>query len=151
MQEFFFELKDFEIFTQEHTLDVDQIISARISLHGEEKISTKLLFKHISPNIQTRIDFRFVLYDKSSVDIEAIAQVEKGIKNIDTYLSIRALIIGEKARARVIPSIEISENNVKGGHGATIGYINTSQMHYLQSRGLSKIISQGLLIESFLS
>lgn len=60
------------------------------------------------------------------------------------------LIIGTKASARAIPSLEITEESVKGGHGATVGNIDEEHLYYLQSRGLSASMAQKMLVEGFI-
>ena len=69
----------------------------------------------------------------------------------DTYLKIDCLVVSDKAFARAIPSLEINESEVKGGHGATIGYLDPAQIYYLKSHGISSEDSERLLIDAFLS
>jgi Fe-S cluster assembly protein SufD len=47
--------------------------------------------------------------------------------------------------------MEILEDEVKGGHGATIGMIDENQIWYLMSRGITKKEAEKILIEAFVN
>lgn len=151
MQELTLTTEDFINLNPNINLFEDIVYLSRIRLKRNESIKSKVYLHHQSSSIKTRFDFRFVLFDNSDLDIEAVVGVSAEAENVDTYLSIRALVVGEKSRARVVPSIEISQNQVKGGHGATVGYLDEVSLNYLYSRGLSKSQAEEILIEAFLS
>lgn len=117
---------------------------------GEDSIKTKLTIVHKKPNLKSRINIKAVVYDKARFDLEGILRIDKGASNTDTYLKINCLVLGDHAFARAVPSLEIKEDQVKGGHGATIGYIDPTQMYYLESHGLNKKESEELIVEAFI-
>jgi len=117
---------------------------------NNDQFKRKLSFTLPKPEIDHRIEIKAVLWDQSVFDLEAVLVVKKGAKNTDSYLKIDCLLMSEKSRARVIPSLEIMEDAVKSGHGATVSTVNKQQMHYLRSRGLSKTQAEDLIIEGFL-
>lgn len=51
----------------------------------------------------------------------------------------RTLLVSDKARVTVMPSMEIIANDVKCTHGATICDLEDEELFYLMSRGISKI------------
>lgn len=118
-------------------------------LKGDEKITSDIVFLHKHPQTYSRITLKFVLLDRSQIDIKATVQIDRGARNTDTYLKIDTLLLSEDANAHVVPSMEIKEDNVKGGHGATIGMLDENQLWYLMSRGLSEKLAEQLLIKSF--
>lgn len=133
-----------------YVVDRNTVINIRGALKGEEIVKKRITIVHNKKDIRSRINIKTVVFDNSKLDIEVILLINKGAKNCDTYLKIDCLVIGEHSYARVIPSLEILENEVKGGHGATIGYLDDNQLNYLYSRGLSKNESEKLLVEAFL-
>jgi Fe-S cluster assembly protein SufD len=141
---------DLKIPNQVIEITQDTIIAARFKGVNIDELKCKVVFLHKIPNVYSRIEIKAVLTDKAKFDFEGVLKIEKGAKNVDTYLKIDCLVIGENASARAIPSLEINESEVKGGHGATIGYIDPSQLHYIQSRGLDKNMAEAVITESFL-
>lgn len=118
---------------------------------GDNELSTKIVILHKNCYITSRINIKAVVFDKAKFDFEGLLRIEKGAVGTDTYLKIDCLVMNENASARAIPSLEIMESEVKGGHGATIGYLDPQQIYYLKSHGLSRLETENLLVNAFLS
>lgn len=118
---------------------------------GDSELSTKIVILHKNSYITSRINIKAVVFDKAKFDFEGLLRIEKGAVGTDTYLKIDCLVMNENASARAIPSLEIMESEVKGGHGATIGYLDPQQIYYLKSHGLSPLETENLLVNAFLS
>jgi Fe-S cluster assembly protein SufB len=145
--------KRIELQSREYKIEITQDTEITAIFIGTEgnSLSTKLDLIHNKPNIRSRINIKAILFDYSRFDIEGILKINKGAKNTDTYLKIDCLVMSDKAFARAVPSLEIKEDDVKGGHGATIGYIDPSQVYYLKSHGLNDKQSEKLITEAFLN
>lgn len=117
---------------------------------GDEKLETNLEVVHKKPRLRSNTLVKAVIYDKSKFDMTGNLVIEKGARNTDAYLRIDALIMDETASARAVPSLEITEDSVKGGHGATVGQVDKEQLFYLRSRGLSKKAAEETLVEGFI-
>lgn len=131
-------------------IDTDTQVLGLFVGRNTDEIKSKLIFSHAKPNLTTRIDIKAVVFDQAKFDLEAMVQIPDGADNTDTYLKIDCLIMGEKARARAVPSLEIQEDEVKGGHGATVGMVDHEQVHYLMSRGFPRDIAENMLVEAFI-
>ncbi len=118
---------------------------------GDSELTTKIVILHKNSYITSRINIKAVVFDKAKFDFEGLLRIEKGAVGTDTYLKIDCLVMNENASARAIPSLEIMESEVKGGHGATIGYLDPQQIYYLKSHGLSPLETENLLVNAFLS
>jgi Fe-S cluster assembly protein SufD len=59
-------------------------------------------------------------------------------------------MLSKQARADVVPALEIMENDVKGGHGATVGQVDEEELFYLMSKGLSRSQATRVLVSGFL-
>lgn len=132
-------------------VESDSEIKAIYVARGDEVVKTKLKIIHKKPNLKSRVRIKAVVFDKAKFDLEGLLRIEKGAVGTDTYLKIDCLVMSETASARAVPSLEILESEVKGGHGATIGYIDPSQMYYIKSHGLSKKESEKMLVDAFIS
>lgn len=128
----------------------DSEILALFEGRGDDTIKTKVDIIHRKPNLQSRVNIKAVVFDQANFDLEAKMVIERGAYLTDSYLKVDALIMDESAKARAVPSLEISEDNVKGGHGATVGQVNQDQLHYLRTRGLSETEAGKVIVEAFL-
>lgn len=117
----------------------------------KQQIETRLDIVHKKPRLKSLTVVKAVVYDESRFDMTGDLIIEKGAKFTDAYLKIDVLIVDPTASARAVPSLEITEDDVKGGHGATIGQLDKEQLFYLQSRGLSHRQAEKVLIEGFIS
>jgi len=61
----------------------------------------------------------------------------------------RNLLLSPQARVDTKPQLEITADNVKCSHGATVGQLEADEVFYLQSRGLTEIAARNLLIDAF--
>lgn len=136
---------------QEILITEDSEIYGVFMGHGQEKLTTEITIRHKKPNLKSLTVVKAVVFDKSVFDITGNLVIDKGAKFTDAYLKLEALMMSNESMARVIPSLEITENDVEGGHGATVGQVDQEQLFYLQSRGLSKPEAEELLVEGFLA
>lgn len=61
----------------------------------------------------------------------------------------RNLLLSPKARVDTKPQLEITADNVKCSHGATVSQLDAEEVFYLQSRGLNETNARNLLIDAF--
>jgi Fe-S cluster assembly protein SufD len=61
----------------------------------------------------------------------------------------RNLLLSPKARVDTKPQLEITADNVKCAHGATVSQLDAEEVFYLQSRGLDEDDARKLLINAF--
>ena len=61
----------------------------------------------------------------------------------------RTLLLSPKARVDTKPQLEITADNVKCAHGATVSQLEADEVFYLQSRGLDHDMAQKLLVYAF--
>ncbi|MCX7593892.1 MAG: Fe-S cluster assembly protein SufD [Fischerella sp.] len=61
----------------------------------------------------------------------------------------RNLLLSSKARVDTKPQLEITADNVKCAHGATVSQLEDDEIFYLQSRGIDRESARNLLINAF--
>jgi Fe-S cluster assembly protein SufD len=61
----------------------------------------------------------------------------------------RNLLLSPKARVDTKPQLEITADNVKCAHGATVSQLEDDQIFYLQSRGIDESNARKLLVNAF--
>ena len=63
----------------------------------------------------------------------------------------RNLLLSPKARVDTKPQLEITADQVKCSHGATVSQLDPEEVFYLQSRGLKEGDARNLLIDAFVA
>lgn len=61
----------------------------------------------------------------------------------------RNLLLSPKARIQTKPELQITADNVKCSHGATVSQLEDDEIFYLRSRGLNEYDARHLLIDAF--
>lgn len=61
----------------------------------------------------------------------------------------RNLVLSPKARVDTKPELQITADNVKCSHGATVSQLEADEIFYLRSRGLTEDDARQLLIDAF--
>lgn len=141
-----------KLVTEEQTIEIteDVMLKALYVGYGSTSLKTKLNIVHRSPGLTSRIHIKAVVFDTARFDFEGVLQIAHGAIGSDTYLKVDCLVMGENAFARAVPSLEIKESEVKGGHGATIGYLDEMMLYYINSHGLDRMESEKLLVDAFI-
>jgi Fe-S cluster assembly protein SufD len=103
---------------------------------------------HNGKNTKSLTTMRAVFFDNSSFSNDGMVRIRKGAKNTDGYFQSKVLLF-DNAKGRSVPSLEIDENEVKAGHGSTIGRPDQNQLFYLRSRGLSEKEAESLIVSGF--
>lgn len=145
MQPIWLNLKNNKI---EVTQDNAQYVYLFVGKEGDS-LESHINFLHKNPNITSNILIKAILFDNAKFNVFANLVIKTGAKEVDSYLKIDVLLMSDRASATAIPSLEITEDSVKGGHGATIGPVDEEQLFYLQSRGLPKQEAEVVLAEGF--
>jgi Fe-S cluster assembly scaffold protein SufB len=102
-------------------------------------------------DIKKRLVMKAVVEEGGNLEMKGKIVIGKKVKDVDVFLEQRVLLVGEGARAVVVPDLEIESNQVKAGHAASVGKIDEEQLFYLTSRGLNKEEAVELLVEAFLA
>lgn len=90
-----------------------------------------------------------ILTANSSSHFDGLVKIVPGIYKVNSYLANHVLVLGDRAQANAIPSLEIESNDVKCSHEATIGQIDHEHVFYLMSRGLTRESATSTIIDGF--
>lgn len=109
-----------------------------------------LALEHIAPRTRGRVTARRAQFEDSLSALYGRLNIHMGAHGTDTYLSDKALLLGDKAKAVSVPSLEILADDVKASHGASSGKLSQDELFYVRSRGLPLHEAEGLLVSAFL-
>jgi Fe-S cluster assembly protein SufD len=101
----------------------------------------------LSTNAETMV--KGVLSDQSRVEFDGMIRVREGAQQTASFLSAHALLLSKKARAELIPGLEIAANEVSASHGATSGQIDEEQLFYLMVRGVPRPEAERIIVQGF--
>ena len=104
---------------------------------------------HAAPHARSDLLYKGALTDRSSSVFRGLIRVDKGAQLTDAYQTNRNLLLSEQAKATALPNLEIEADDVRCSHGATIGQVDSSQLFYLMSRGLTRRQAERLLVFGF--
>lgn len=116
---------------------------------SDERFAYNTIADHTATDTNSNIVFRVALKDQSTSIYQGIIKVEKIAQRTDSYQSNKNLLLGTEARADSIPKLEILADDVKCSHGATVGPVDKEQLFYLNSRGLTLIQAEEMIVTGF--
>ena len=93
--------------------------------------------------------FKSILRDHSQTSFQGKIVVRKEAQKTEAYQLNNNLLLNSNAKANSKPNLEISADDVKASHGATVGKLNKDQLFYLKTRGYDEIGAQNVLMSSF--
>lgn len=117
----------------------------------EDKVKIQINVLHQNKETKSKVLVKGVIKDSAKVDFNGLVKIEPGSKNSNAWLCANLLLLSNKAKGRVVPSLEILENDIKAGHATTVGKVSDAELFYLISRGLSKRKAKNLIIQGFLN
>ncbi|MBQ0066107.1 MAG: SufD family Fe-S cluster assembly protein [Firmicutes bacterium] len=121
-----------------------ELISGQLCLPNMEKTGN-LEVEHLAGNTYGEMKNFAVLSDEGKYEMVANGNIKNGCHEAQSHQATRVLTLGKGHSAKVVPLLLIDENQVKASHALSIGQPDEDQLYYLQSRGLTKRQSLGLL------
>jgi Fe-S cluster assembly scaffold protein SufB len=125
--------------------------SKSIFIKSGQKLDIETITKIKSSQTKGNISIKAVVMPNSSLTLKGLIKVYPKLDHIEAFLKHAILLVGKNSTAVSIPELEIDSNDVKVSHSSTIGQIDSEQLFYLMSRGITYSDSIKLIIKSFLS
>jgi Fe-S cluster assembly protein SufD len=92
---------------------------------------------------------KFIIGDRAHGIFNGKILVPKSAQLTDAAQLSRNLLLSPKARIDTKPQLEITADNVKCAHGATVSQLEQDQIFYLQARGINATDARKLLVYAF--
>ena len=115
---------------------------------NDKKIDYRLVNKDSGSTIN--ISNNIVCLDGADFSLNVTGKIVKGAKRSKCFQKSRCLTFEDPKQAKVLPVLEIDENDVEASHSLSSGTIDQDVLFYMNSRGLSKRDALGLLLVSYL-
>ncbi len=104
---------------------------------------------HAAPETYGRVAARAALFDESRFSLRGVIKVLPEARGSDSYLSSRALLVSDRARAEFHPHLEIRNHEVRASHGSSVGRLDEEALFYLRSRGIPRLCAEPVLLAGF--
>ncbi len=110
---------------------------------------THTCIDHAKPHGVSRQLHKCIVGGSAHAVFNGKIMVRQGAQRTDSVQSSRNLLLTSKAHVDTKPQLEIFADDVKCAHGATIGQLDSEEVFYLKSRGLSDNVARNLLTYAF--
>lgn len=104
---------------------------------------------HKVPHATSDLLYKGALYDKTRAIFRGIIKVFPKAQRTDAYQTNRNLLLSNKAEATSLPNLEIEADDVRCSHAATVGHLDTEELFYIMSRGVSRREAERLVVFGF--
>jgi Fe-S cluster assembly protein SufD len=119
-------------------------------LDGDQQADSSTAQNHLAPKTGSDLLSKGVLLEAAQIHASGMVRVEPGAAGTDGYQGNRILMLSDRAKAEVLPGLEILSDDVRCSHGVSIGGLDPDELFYLRSRGIPEEESKALLVEGFL-
>lgn len=116
---------------------------------GRRHVDHHLRVEHLAAHTASRVTYRGMAAGRGRGVFDGLVVVHPGGQHADAALSSRNLLLSPYAEIDTKPQFEIYADEVKCGHGATVGQLDEAQLFYLRSRGMDAAAARSLLLRAF--
>ncbi|WP_309730911.1 Fe-S cluster assembly protein SufD [Chamaesiphon sp. OTE_75_metabat_556] len=118
-------------------------------VNGEQESDTHSTISLTQPHGITNQLHKCIVDDRAHAIFNGKVFVPQAAQQTNAGQLNRNLLLSAKARIDTKPQLEITADNVKCSHGATVSQLEDDEIFYLQSRGLDIETAKILLINAF--
>ena len=118
-------------------------------IRAQQLADTHTAIDHAHPHGVSRQLHKCIVGGAAHAVFNGKIVVRPGAQLTDSAQSSRNLLLSGKAHVDTKPQLEIFADDVKCSHGATVGQLDTEEVFYLRSRGLSDAAARNLLTYAF--
>jgi Fe-S cluster assembly protein SufD len=104
---------------------------------------------HAARNTRSNLEMRVVLTDRAQSAYTGLIRIGESAPFAEAYQENRNLVLSKRAKAETIPELEISTDEVRCKHGATVGPVDEDQIFYLMSRGIPWTRAVRMIVRGF--
>ncbi len=121
-----------------------------LTMIGDEQVAdTHSLISFTKPHGTSHQIHKCIVDDRAHAVFNGKIFVPKPAQLTDAGQLSSTLLLSEKARVDTKPQLEITADNVKCAHGATVSQLDSDEVFYLQSRGIDAESARRLLTYAF--
>jgi Fe-S cluster assembly protein SufD len=116
---------------------------------GKQTLDYRYTMHHEGVNTNSDMFLKGAVQDEALSVFTGMIRIEEDAQKTNAFQTNRNLILSDGASAQSVPNLEILANDVRCGHGSTMGPLDEEQRYYLMSRGLDGARADRLLVHGF--
>jgi len=117
----------------------------------KQRHDAAFVVRHAAAHGQSRQIWRAVADEQAVTSASARVEVARDAQKTDGEQSLRGLLMTRTAAVNLKPELEIFADDVKCGHGATVGELDRNSLFYLASRGIPPVEAKAILTHAFVA
>jgi Fe-S cluster assembly protein SufD len=117
--------------------------------NGSQVHDIRTLQDHAAPRTNSELLCQGAVAGTSRSVYSGLIRVHRGAVRSDARQTNHNLVLDEGAHADSVPNLDILENDVKCSHASTVGPIDEDQRYYIESRGVTPDVAEGLIVQGF--
>jgi Fe-S cluster assembly protein SufD len=117
----------------------------------QQHVDNQTRIEHVQPHCTSRELYKGVLDGKGRGVFNGTIYVHQGAQKSNAQQTNKNLLLSQDAWINTKPQLEIYNNDVKCGHGSTIGRLDEEALFYLRCRGIGLEEARSLLTYAFAS
>lgn len=114
-----------------------------------QTLDYRYFMRHIGTNTRSDMFLKGAVEDQARSVFTGMIRIEESGQKTEAFQTNRNLILSDGASAQSVPNLEILANDVRCGHGSTVGPLDAEQRYYLMSRGLVPERADRLQVRGF--
>lgn len=115
----------------------------------DQVLDYRYFMRHVGENTTSDMFLKGGVEDEALSIFTGMIRIEESAQRTNAFQTNRNLLLSDNAVAQSVPNLEILANDVKCGHGSTVGPLDEEQRYYLMSRGLSRKRADRLQVRGF--
>jgi Fe-S cluster assembly protein SufD len=116
---------------------------------NEQVLDYRAFMNHRAANTSSDMFLKGAVEDEADSVFTGLIRIEPQAQQTNAFQTNRNLVLSDGAEAQSVPNLEILANDVKCGHGSTVGPLDPEQRYYLMSRGLERSRADRLQVRGF--
>ena len=125
-----------------------EILSAYLG-DGTQVHDIRTLQDHVAPRTTSELLCQGAVAGTSRSVYSGLIRVHRGAVRSDARQTNHNLVLDEGAHADSVPNLDILENDVRCSHASTVGPVDEDQRYYIESRGVTPEMAEGLIVRGF--
>ncbi|HXZ99250.1 MAG TPA: SufD family Fe-S cluster assembly protein [Candidatus Binatia bacterium] len=115
----------------------------------QQHLDHQSLQLHRGRDTRSRLLLKVAARDRAQSVYSGLIDVEPDAVHADGYVINRNLLLTHGASASGVPRLEIKANDVRCGHGTTVGHVDDDERFYVMSRGIPAEEAERLIVGGF--
>jgi Fe-S cluster assembly protein SufD len=116
---------------------------------GRQHLDHQSLQLHRGPDTRSNLLLKVAARDHAESVYGGLIDVEPRAIHADGYVVNRNLLLSHGASASGVPRLEIKANDVRCGHGTTVGHVDDEERFYLMARGIPAPEAERLVVRGY--